>query len=346
MGLLGLLLAILSVIALVSPKTPFGVSFRRLSFLSNENFERYHRFYRTGFYLVSLTLVIFLFYLILIDLSFFTTQTYIFNFLYMGCFIFSLMAIIGRKSFRKLSFQIFIRFLIPLLVFISLLGVLHTFLENSFNNGKLDSIYQSFTHEQRFTNIPDSLNATELRDYLGHVYKINAGLFILKEYQDFKEFEIDLSADSVDIKKPYASVLQKCKTLYNSGIFSKSFLEKVDSRVESFNNPIFRKTNVTPPEIQPNYVSSYLILKYSKRFSTLALGTKILLKSYYLKLINNLGLLGFCILFPSFILISSLGTIKLNSYNKKFDSEASDSHNLFFMFVSVFGLFITILSFM
>ena len=346
-GISGLIFAFLSVIALIGPGTPLGNKIRKITFLNNENFNRTHKIYSKLVFFSCIGVSILLTYLILIYFSFFTVQKYIFNILYMGCLLFIIMIIMNIRTTKIFEYEkMFLKFFYPFLSFIIFLSATHYILDRKFNNGDLNIAYTNFKADKRITLVPlDTLNAIQLRDYFADEYKLNAGIILLNELRNANNFKINLE-NPTETKFPKVNKLQKeCSKLFKQPNLDKEFLGRVKEQVDYINDrKIGKLINVFPPQIQPNYVSINLIYQHSKRFSTLAKGSKMYLTIAYLKLLDNLGAIGIWITLMLIPLISIILTKKINSYNNKHVDKSSDEHNLFFMFVSVIGLLIALWS--
>jgi hypothetical protein len=347
LGITGLVFSLLSIIALIGPNTPIGTHLRKITFLNNKNFNKTHNLYSKCLYYLCLGIILVFGYLFLIYFNFFTIQKLIFNVLYMGCLLFILMIIINIRTTKIFEYEImFLKFFTPFLSFLLILFAVHFILDSKFNNGELNRAYDKFKADERITLIPlDTLNALQLRNYFSDEYKLNSGIILLNELKNAYNFKIDLK-NPIRIERNNINKIQnECADIYNKSNLDKNFIKRIDEQISYINK---RKTgkliNIFPPQIQPNYVSSYLVYNYSSQFSTLAKGSKMYLTIGYLKILSNLGLIGFWVIVTLIPLISIILTKKINVYNIKYEKINTDSHNLFFMFVSVIGLMIAIWS--
>ena len=348
LGILGLLLAVLSVVALIDPNTPIGKSILRITFIRNETLVKFYPIYRGMLFFLSSTILVVVLYLILSIIDFYFFQTFVLNVLYNGTIAIVLLPIVLWKNRKRLKEMVLTLrpFAILLFIFLAIMALLALILHYQIENGGLDKKYQSCLEAPSTSHLlvlSDS-SARSFRNRYQEEIMIVSRVNMISQYRLMYGFHYDLGPEKDTSKFVYSKLVNTTKEIFNSKPYSQQFRDRIKSAVEASNGYPVKPFHFFPVEIQPNFVSALTVAMNTKYFSSLAIGSKINLIYLYNKIVGAIGLVGILVAIPFLILVSFWLTFRLARYNEKYVDSPVDANNYFFMFVSILGLLIAIIS--
>jgi len=332
--ILGVILFIFGLLGLFSPKTPLG---QRINSILGIELIYYETFRKIVFYNV-IVLLITIVYLTLLVIDFYRIQLNIFIILYLFTFPY-LFIFISYKEYKL----IFIKHILVFLSFLAVIGMLSYIFNFKIDNNKFKSQYDNCMSNDMIRNHLFLKEPTiiEFRDRYTKEYMLTSRLNKLFIYQEKYWFDIDLSLPKYNQQTVYTNLYNEVLDIYNNTYFHPSAKKYFENATRIKRN---KKIYLTPVEVQPAYVGNSIIQLNAKPFASLAVGSKILILDFFLKALSNIKLIGVYFSLPFIILLSLFLTKKISIYNNKYEVEYNNKSNYFFMFSTILGSFLTLLS--
>lgn len=212
------------------------------------------------------------------------------------------------------------------------------FFTNSLLNGRLDKKYENLSY---IHNTKDFENVNRfLKNYQNEILILST-LNMVKEYQASSKIKFDMS--NIEIKEIDNSdtYVNKLKFYYNNLDYTKEFKIYVDNAIATIVMP---KLVIFPIELQPYFVSNKIISNFSYEFSVIAIGVKIYIIDFFIKIKYHFNIISLSLLFTLALLTSFYLTKLIIVYNQKYDKSKNFKMTLFFMTVSTFGFLLSLIS--
>jgi hypothetical protein len=337
-AMLSLLLAFLSLLALINPKTPLGLNLLKIKWIRNNNFKKYYISYKSFIFQFLSIISLVQIYLIFSIIDFYRVQFFVFSILYLGgianiCFLFFFTN--KKRLLKSISYTI---------AFIALtLGTALVF-DTQIDNNNFTPIYEKTKNSSSYFLSPEDSTLISFRNRYMNEMELISSLNILHLYQEKHDFNYNLNLKKDSSNFAYSPILNQCKYLYKNRKWSRSFQLHINKIVKSYNSKHYRRKILTPLFVQPTYIFNKNFSNNPRIFASFATGSKVLIAYLINKAISTFGQVGVFLLLPILLLFSAFLTLKLAKYNEKYVKNKTIGTDYFFMFVSVFSFFIAFLS--
>lgn len=338
--ILGIILSLLGVLGLFSPKTSFG---KKLTNLIGIDLLLYYQTFRKIIFYLTVLILILIIYLISLVLDFYKIHLAIFNFLYLlsfACLVSLIFFNKGISSFRSY----FIKYFFMLIAFLLIVSAISTYFKKSIDNNNFETQFENCLNNKTISEVLflNELNIRDFRDRYTIEYMFISRLNKLILYQSQYDFKIDLSMEKYNESTPFSKLYNELLYLYHNNKFHSFALEYFEKKAKDC-NPI-QKTFIIPLEFQPDYIGHSIIQYKTKYFASLSAGGKILILDFFITVTSNIKAVGIYFSLPFIFLLSLFLTKKLSHYNNNYEDNFNNKKNYLFVFSTILGLFIAILS--
>jgi hypothetical protein len=348
--LFGFILTALSALALFEPETPIGKKINRISLIKNDRLEIVIETYKRYLVTFYISLLVIFIYLVSSAIDFYLTNIFTFAISYLlvfGIFL-ALFAFLFFPKFISGIFKHSKNYLIGVLVFGLLLAVFIGLFSHYKNIGLTEKTYQSIISNNKSKYITEfrETTAENFFSQYANELKFIAQVNILSEFKKEYSFTYDLSQELDKSGKNYSQYVNSLKKFNENQIFTKEFEYLKPEILNRSNSTKKRALTVLPTEIQPYFVANYIIVNFYKKFSILAVSSKIYITKLYNKILINFGYFGLMLLAPIIVVLCYIITKGLSSYNAKYCKKEKNANEYFFTFIWVLSMMLVIFSLM
>lgn len=347
-AIFGIIISLIGFLGVIDPNTPIGKTISNKLKIRNQTIVGFQKYYTIVLKNLLFYFIFLLLFLLSFSIDFYTTISTLFSILYLPFFFIVWFGFtIRKKADKTFYYRTGILIIVLMISFFTSLQIAFNYIDQKLNDGTLTQKYKVVMKNKFLKrNLHfDEKNLSELISRYEKESKLTSIINIIFSYREKFDFKFDIASDIMSNDSLiYNNYINLAKELYSQKDYRSVYKNHIGNAIKVNQNLKPKPIYLFPVELMPKYISSKCIYVNAENFSKLAVGIKLIFSYYLLKLYSLLGYLGILITIPFLILISLILTMTISKYNSKYNLHSKNKYNLFPIFLSTFGLFLSLIS--